>query len=162
MVENAPEGIPCVFRGHSIFDCLTDRYAEASWVLRVLCKKLPSSICIWAWTWHTLRPPGLHENPSIRFLVVTYPDHVHFAFKAELVTCKSKGTPPLAGSGLCRKSLYAEYLVVVCLSYSCIRLMTPWRADTLVFKIDTCRCSKKFLQGIRSVQRSRPPYEIFF
>src|SRR4030066_447001 len=133
MVENAPEGIPCVFRGHSIFDCLTDRYAEASWVLRILCKKLPSSICIWAWTWHTLRPPGLHKNPSIWLLIVAHPYHIDFAFKAKQATSNGEGTSPLTCSSFCRKPFNAKFFVIVRLSYSCIRFMPSWWADPLVF-----------------------------
>src|SRR3989304_2638205 len=145
MVKNAPKRISCILCGHSIFYRLTDRNTQTSGMFWILGKKLFPCICIRTWTRNTFCPPCLHHNPSIGFLVVTYPHHVDLTFKTKLITGKGKGASPLTCSCFCCKSFYAKRLIIISLCNGGIRFVTAGRAYPLVLKIYPRRCSEKLL-----------------
>src|SRR3972149_222754 len=145
MVKNAPEGISRILGSNSVLYCFTNRNTQTSGMFWILGKELFPCICIRTWTWNTLCPPCFHHNPSIGFLVVTYPHHVDLAFKAKMTTCKGKGASPLTCSCFCCKSFYAKRLIIISLCNSGIWFVTAGRAYTFILKIYPRRCSEKLL-----------------
>ena len=88
VVQDAPQGVPCVFGGDAVFNRLADRNAEASRMVGVLCQESPPCSGVRTGTGDASGAPRLHQHAAIRFLVVAYPHHVHLQFEPELVARK--------------------------------------------------------------------------
>ncbi len=122
-VEHAPNRIAGVLGPDRVLDGFADGDAKASGRIGVFLQDVAPCPRNITRARNAVCPPRGHHHPSVGFLVVADPDHKDPALQAEHRAGHGERTSPLTGTGLRRKPLDPENLVVVGLWYGRVGLV---------------------------------------
>ncbi len=100
VVQNTAQGIFAAGVGDGVLHGFTDGDTETSRRVRILFQYGPAGFSVRTGAGDTGRSPGIHHQPSVRFLIITDPDHVNFDLQPEKGPGKTQGASPLTGPGL--------------------------------------------------------------
>ena len=131
-----------------ILDGFADGDTEASRMVRILLKELPSRIRVRARARHALPAPRLHHDPPVGLLIIADPHHVDLQSRPNWLQAKESALPHWPAPVSVVEPLNPRHLVVICLGNGRIRFVAPRRAHALVLEVDVGRCSEKLLQRI--------------
>ena len=156
VVEDGAERVLGVVAGRRVLDRLADRHPERAGAVGGLGQHRPTVVRRRRRAGDDRRAVGLHQDPSVRLLVVARADHVDLDLEAEQRAGEGERGPPLARPGLGREALDALLLVVEGLRDRGVRLVAAGRADALVLVVDVRRRIEGALEPVGPVQRARP------
>ena len=145
---------------HRVLNRLADGDAEAARAVGIVLQQLLAVIGVTARAGMNGRAPRVHQQPTIRLLVVADLYHVHAAFHPEQLARHRQRRTPLPRPRLRGKPFRARDLVVIRLRHRRVRFVAPTGIVALVLEIDVGGCLQHFFQSHRAEQRRRPPQRV--
>jgi hypothetical protein len=156
VVEDRAEGVLRVVPGGGVLDRLADGDPQRARAVRRLGQDPPTVRRRRARAGDDLGPVGLHEDPSIRLLVVARPNHVDLDLEAEDRPGEGERASPLPRPGLGREPPHPFLAVEEGLGEGGVRLVAAGRTHALVLVVDVGRRIEGPLEAPSPVERRRP------